>query len=101
MLGVACRERPTCVVSQKVGVANSSHTLSPYHVALIPNGEKGNGGTVEDQQVALIELREGLVGSPLQSVVEVVALSYGELSRHGWIRGVSQDVHVDPAASMH
>jgi hypothetical protein len=45
--------------------------------------------------VALTELREGLVGSPLQSVVEVITLSRGKLSRHGWVSGVSQNVHMD------
>jgi hypothetical protein len=98
MLGVVCRERPTCVVSQKLGVTNGGHTVSPYHVALILNRDQGNDGTVEDQQVALIELREGLVGSPLQSVI---TLSCGELSHHGRIRGMSQDVHVDPTTSTH
>jgi hypothetical protein len=45
--------------------------------------------------VALIELHEGLVGSPLQSVIEVIAPSRGEPSQHGWVSGVSLDVHVD------
>jgi hypothetical protein len=72
MLGVACCKRLTCMVSQKLGVANDSHTLTPHRVALIPNGEQGDGGVDEDRQVALTELREGLVSSPLQSVVEVV-----------------------------
>jgi hypothetical protein len=48
--------------------------------------------------VALTELREGLVGSPLQSVVEVVTLSRGKPSRHGRVGGVSQNVHVDLVA---
>jgi hypothetical protein len=47
--------------------------------------------------VAHIEIREGLVGSPLQSVVEVVTPSHGEPSRHGRVSVVSQDVHVDLA----
>jgi hypothetical protein len=48
--------------------------------------------------VALTELHEGLVGSPLQSVVEVVTPSRGKLSRHGWVSGVSRNVHMDLAA---
>jgi hypothetical protein len=58
MLGVACRERATRMVGQKLGV-------TPYLVVLILNGEQGNGGVAEDRQVALTKLREGLVGSPL------------------------------------
>jgi hypothetical protein len=50
--------------------------------------------------VALTVLREGLVGSPLQSVIEVVTLSHGKPSRHGRVSGVSQNVHMDLAASQ-
>jgi hypothetical protein len=100
VLGVACRERPTCMVDQKLGVANGGHTLTPHRVALVLNDEQGDGGAVEDRQVALIELHEGLVGSLLQSVIEVVAPSRGEPSHHGWEGGVSRDVHIDLAASM-
>jgi hypothetical protein len=46
----------------------------------------------------LTELREGLVGSPLQSVIEVVAPSRGKPSRHGRISGVGRSVHMDLAA---
>jgi hypothetical protein len=53
------------MVGQKLGVANGGHTLTPRRVALVPNGEQGDGGIAEDWQVALTELREGLVGSPL------------------------------------
>jgi hypothetical protein len=63
VLGVACREHPTRVVGQKLRVANSGHALTPHCVALIPNGEQGDGGVVEDQQVVLTELREGLVAA--------------------------------------
>jgi hypothetical protein len=48
----------------------------------------------------LPELCEGLVGSPLQCVIEVVAPSHGEPSRLAWVRGLSQDVHMDLAASI-
>jgi hypothetical protein len=40
----------------------------------------------------------GLVGSPLQSVIEVVTLSRGKPSYHGWIGGVSGNVHMDLVA---
>jgi hypothetical protein len=97
VLGVACRERPTCVAGRKLGVTNGGHTLTPYRVALVPNGEQGDGGVAEDRQVMLTELREGLVGSPLQSVIEVIAPSRGEPSHQGWVSGVSQNVHMDLA----
>jgi hypothetical protein len=70
VLGVACRERPTRAVGRKLGVGNGGHALTPQRVALILNGEQGDGGVAEDRQVALTELDEGLVGSPLQSVIE-------------------------------
>jgi hypothetical protein len=50
--------------------------------------------------VALTELREGLVGSPLHSVIEVVTPSRGKSSRHGRVSGVSQNVHMDLRASQ-
>jgi hypothetical protein len=40
MLGVACHERPTRVVGQKLEGANGSHALTPHRIALIPNGSK-------------------------------------------------------------
>jgi hypothetical protein len=98
VLGVACGKRPTRMVGRKLGVADGGHALTPHRVALVPNKEQGNGGIVENRQVALTELREGLVGSPLQSVVEVVTLSHGKPSHHGQVSGVSQNVHVDLAA---
>jgi hypothetical protein len=48
--------------------------------------------------VALTELREGLVGSYLQSVVEVVTPRRGKSSRHGRVGGVSRNVHMDLTA---
>jgi hypothetical protein len=48
--------------------------------------------------VALTELCEGLVGSPLQSVIEVVASSRGKPSRHSRVSGVSRNVNMDLAA---
>jgi hypothetical protein len=48
--------------------------------------------------VALIELHEGLVSSPLQSVVEVITPSHSEPSRHGWVSGESRDVYLDLTA---
>jgi hypothetical protein len=50
--------------------------------------------------VALTVLHEGLVGSPLQSVIEVVTLSHGKPSRHGRVGGVSRNVHMDFAVSQ-
>jgi hypothetical protein len=86
------------MVGRKLRVADGGHMLTPHRVALILNGEQGDGGIVENRQVALIELREGLVGSPLQSVVEVVTSSHGKPSCHDRVGGVSQNVHVDLAA---
>jgi hypothetical protein len=65
VLGVACSKHPTHMVGWKLGVADGGHTLTPHHVALILNGEQDNGGVTENRQVALTELREGLVGIPL------------------------------------
>jgi hypothetical protein len=65
VLGVACRERPTRVVGWKLEVTNGGHTLTPHHIALVPNEEQGDGGVTQDWLVVLTELREGLVGSPL------------------------------------
>jgi hypothetical protein len=48
--------------------------------------------------VALTELREGLVGSPLQSAVEVVTPSRGKLSHHDRVGGMRWNVHMDLAA---
>jgi hypothetical protein len=53
------------MVGRKLGVTNGGHALTPHRVAFVPDGEQGNGGVAEDWKVALIELREGLVGSPL------------------------------------
>jgi hypothetical protein len=97
VLGIACSKRPTRMVGRKLGVADGGHALTPHRVALAPNGEQGNGGVVENRQVALTELREGLVGSPLQSVVEVITPSHGKPSHHGRVSGVSQNVHMDLA----
>jgi hypothetical protein len=98
MLGVECGKRPTRMAGRKLGVADGGHALTPHRVALIPNGNQGNGGVAENRQVALIELHEGLVGSPLQSVVEIVNPSHGKPSRHGRVGGVSRNVHMDLAA---
>jgi hypothetical protein len=98
VLGVACGKRPTRMVGRKLGVADGGHALTPHRIALILNEEQGNGSVAENRQVALTELHEGLVGSPLQSVVEVVTPSRGKPSRHGQVGGVSQNVHMDLAA---
>jgi hypothetical protein len=88
VLGVACCKRPTCIVGQKLEVANGGHVLTPHRVALI----------TEDWQVALTELHEGLVGSPLQSIIKVVTPRRGKPSRHGRVSGVSRNIHMDLAA---
>jgi hypothetical protein len=98
VLGVAYHEHPTRVVDQELGVTNGGHMLTPHRVALLLNGEQGDGGVTEDRQVTLTELREGLVGSSLQSVIEVITHSRGEPSRHGQVSGVSRDVHMDLVA---
>jgi hypothetical protein len=98
MLGVACCERPTRMLGRKLGIANGGHALTPQRIVLILNGEQGDGGVTEDWHVVLTELREGLVGSPLQSVVELIDSSRGKPSRHGRVSGVSQNVHMDLAA---
>jgi hypothetical protein len=49
--------------------------------------------------VVLTELHEGLMGSPLQGVIEVVVGGRGEPDRHARVGRVSRDVHVDLAAS--
>jgi hypothetical protein len=97
VLGVACGKRPTRMVGRTLGVADGGHVLTPHRVALVPNGEQGKGGVAENWQVALTELREGLVGSPLQSVVEVVTPSRSKPSHHGQVGGVSRNVHLDLA----
>jgi hypothetical protein len=98
VLGVACHERPTHMVGRNLRVTNGVYTLTPHRVALILNGEQGDSDIIEDRQVVLTELREGLVGSPLKRVVEVVTPSRGKPSHHGWVSGVSRNVHMDLAA---
>jgi hypothetical protein len=85
-------------VGQKLGVADGGHALTPHRVPLVLNGEQGDGGVTEHWQMALTEFHEGLVDSPLQSVIKVVPSSRGKPSRHGRIGGVSRDVHMDLAA---
>jgi hypothetical protein len=98
VLGVVGHECPTRMVGWKLQVANGGYALTPHRVALVLNGEHGDGGVTEDRQMALTELCEGLVGSPLQSVIEVVTLSHGKPSCHGRVGGVSWNVHMDLAA---
>jgi hypothetical protein len=98
VLKVACREHPTRMVGQKLGVANGGDVHTPHRIALIPKGEQGGGSVTEDRQVALTELREGLVGSPLQSVIEVIASSHAKPSHHSRVSGVGWNVHMDLAA---
>jgi hypothetical protein len=99
VLGVACRERPPHELCRTLGVAHSGQALAPHRVALILNREHGNGGAGKAQWVALIELCAGLVGNPLQGVVEVITGVRGELGCHARVGRVSHDVHMDLAAS--
>jgi hypothetical protein len=48
VLGIVVHECPTCMVGQKLRVTNSGYALTPHRVALIPNGEHGNGGVTEN-----------------------------------------------------
>jgi hypothetical protein len=68
-------------------------------VVLILDREQDNGGTGKVGQVALTELREGLVGSALQGVIEIVVGGCGEPSRHAQLGRVSRDILVDLIAS--
>jgi hypothetical protein len=86
------------MVDRKLRVTDGGHVHTPHHVALVLNGEQGNDSVTENRQVALTELCEGLVGSPLQSVVEVVTPSHGKPSCYGRVGGVSRNVHMDLAA---
>jgi hypothetical protein len=65
VLGGGCHERPTRMVGQEFEVANGGHVLTLHHVALVLNGEQSDSSVADDRQVALTELCEGLVGSPL------------------------------------
>jgi hypothetical protein len=98
VLVVACNKRPTRMVGRRLAVADGGHALTPHRVALVLNGEQGKGGVTENRQVAPTELCEGLVGSPLQSVVKVFTPSRGKPSHHGRVSGVSRNIHVDLAA---
>jgi hypothetical protein len=100
VLEVVCHERPPRVVSRTLEVTNDGQALIPCCVALVLDEEQGNSSADEARQVVLTKIREGLVGSPLQSVIEVIACSRGEPSRHARVRGVSRDIHVDLTASM-
>jgi hypothetical protein len=88
------------VIRGTLGFTHSGQALTPRYVALILDGEHGSGGAGEAQQVVLTEIREGLLGNPLQSVIEVVTGSCGDPCHHAWVGGVSWDVHVDLATSM-
>jgi hypothetical protein len=65
VLGVACRERPPCVVCRTLRVAHSGQARASRRVALVLDREQGIGAVGKARQVALTELYEGLVGSPL------------------------------------
>jgi hypothetical protein len=48
VLGVACGKCPSRMVGRRLGVADGGHVLTPHRVALILNGEQGNGGVAEN-----------------------------------------------------
>jgi hypothetical protein len=49
VLGIACRECPPRLVSRTLRVANGGQALTPRYIALILDGEQGNGGADEAQ----------------------------------------------------
>jgi hypothetical protein len=100
VLGVPCHEHPPHVVRRTLGVTHSGQALTPRHVAFILNREQGNGVASKARQVALIELHEDLLGSPLHGVIEVIAGGHGEPGRHARVEWVSRDIHMDLAASI-
>jgi hypothetical protein len=61
------------VVGLPRGVIDGSHAPTPSLVALILNGQQGNRSASGVLQVSLTELHEGLVGSPLQRVIQVIS----------------------------
>jgi hypothetical protein len=65
VLCIACGKHPTRMVGRELGVTDGGHALTPHRVALVSNGEQGNGDVPKNRQVALTELCEGVVGSPL------------------------------------
>jgi hypothetical protein len=49
VMGVVCSKRPTRMVGRKLGVTDGGHALTPHRIALIANGEQGDGGVAEDR----------------------------------------------------
>jgi hypothetical protein len=47
MLGIACHKCPPRALSRTLGVAHDGQALTPHRVALILDGEQGNGGANE------------------------------------------------------
>jgi hypothetical protein len=93
------KKRPTFELKPRQ-VNDSSQSNQGTDHLVSQNKEYGNGGAGKAWQVVLTELREGLVGSSLQGVVEVIAGGRGEPGHHAWVERVSQDAHVDLTASM-
>jgi hypothetical protein len=100
MLGVASREHPPRMVGWKCGVGSGGQVLTPFRVTLVLNGEQGNNSADEARQIVFIELHEDPVGSPLQSVTELVSCGGHEPRHHARVRGVSRDIHVDLTMPM-
>jgi hypothetical protein len=64
VLGVAYRKPPPRMAHRALRVAHGGQALTPCHIALILDGEQGNGSTGKIRQVALIELREAWWAAP-------------------------------------
>jgi hypothetical protein len=100
VLDVTHRECPTHVLGRMRRVASGGQVLTPHRVVPDSDGEQGNGSISEVRQVALTELHEGQVGSPLQHVIEVISHGRSEPRHQARVRGVRQDIHVDLTTPM-
>jgi hypothetical protein len=74
-----------CVVGLARGVTRGGKVLTQSRVAHVPDGEHNNVGTGGVRQVALVELREVQVGSPLQRVIAVISRGCNEPSCQAWV----------------
>jgi hypothetical protein len=77
-----------------MAATRSLHTTLPS----FQMGSKARAVSLRTDRWCSQKLCEGLVGSPLQSVVEVVPPNRGKPSHHGQVGGVSRNVHMDLSA---
>jgi hypothetical protein len=89
VLGIACHKRPhpTWYVEHSgssIAAKCSLHTVLPSFWT-----EQGNSNAGKARQEALTELREGLGGSPLQSIIVVITGGRGEPGCRAQVGGVS------------